>query len=1360
VTADVFISYRGADRALARKLEQRLRSRWGSRVFRDESGLVGGASWSEGLRTALQVADVVIALVGPGWSVKADMTEEDWVRTELMDAIDRGTPVLPVLVGDPDALRGKLGSLPAAFQLQAVVVEEDIPLSDVVEIVRRLRQLGAFEGAEPNGLAAGRADLVSERAEELVMASLDEGRSVLIEGGTGSGRTALLRRVVRRRTIPGRFVGVCGVQPGDVARSTHAVMGAWFASLCRAIIQEPSTRDRQRLGQYLVDAVLTNGPDLLSRKVIPVGLLLPLGDDRHDQEVLTAARRPTDRWAPYPLWRLVVQARSVLERFVEDAEVKLDLVVNDLDATDASSRDLVADLLRTRAPIQLVLAAAPSPEPPDEALGRMLPTIRRAPPRRKLERVLIDDAAMWGPTGSPLPQWLAGHQIRLDPDLLDQLREPNPYYALAQLWYLTDRGFVTEEEGHPDRAAGEGGETIWKLAVSSLDVPRPSREALLDHMLDEYIPLNLRSLLEIGALVGRTFPYDVVAAAWLTESGDQPQSSEPSDVSRADEVWARLGRADPDNMVLTCHEHRYGERFITFALEDLVEHVAGQIDPQRRRAYHRALAVTFAATSPDDNSEDPDGSFRSVAAAAEHWETAGELRESADAHRHAAEMAERALAYREAERHYRVAIRLLSQLIAETTDSTHDHEDLLIVANCLYRLGQMVRLSGEFSDDDAGSPEDYFRYALERLADLRLRLLEQDFATTPALMTTPFARDIPGPDKVRHLLRLCDALSGYVTLDRATWLEWNGDRLPARLALFETLRYAEAAAGEANSRWLLASASARLAESLGDEAIELVTRRDADAEQAQALAVEALFHVERVVGLRAMNPEEEIDLTEPKSSARAVFGHLLTELHCEPRLAEWVYRKLNRHRDDVRMAVDMATDFRLGQFLLSLVSIENEDAPGSDARLWRSTSPLKEARKLLEGYARWARESAVRRALGPALTRLALAEISLSGGKATPTARYHLERALDDASSDAHEECLLILGFLEALPEDEDATDVRSISFIDDGFDDDDGPRPAPAPTTTLEAFRQAQLIDDECPRDDETVLRDGWRKVALLLLRVCPALGLLAVECAHGYLPDAEADPDLEWARQRAERYLRRVVEEPPMSPVHDRSIEKLTRARLSQRAFAKKERTLEIADQLLDIHSKDCSAGETADLDVLRRDLRWAILVHDWYGEVEPARLLVLASEWHEAVNGSQWAAPRLLRGPLAIALLRDQFDAETELGTERFNRIARLVEHDGTVLRQASALEMVCYLARHLAGEQAQPSADSIADAPSRTEEPGSSSWQSDAYIAGCLSQAYRRALIERAADPRSQGPRRILLRAGGETAASPRSAQLDR
>ncbi len=68
-------------------------------------------------------ANVTLALVGPGWHVREK--GEDWVRDKLLGAIKAGNPVLPVLVGNADELKVRLGDPPVAFQQQAVTVISD-----------------------------------------------------------------------------------------------------------------------------------------------------------------------------------------------------------------------------------------------------------------------------------------------------------------------------------------------------------------------------------------------------------------------------------------------------------------------------------------------------------------------------------------------------------------------------------------------------------------------------------------------------------------------------------------------------------------------------------------------------------------------------------------------------------------------------------------------------------------------------------------------------------------------------------------------------------------------------------------------------------------------------------------------------------------------------------------------------------------------------------------------------------------------------------------------------------------------------------------------------------------------------------
>lgn len=1352
---DVFISYRGADRALARKLEQRLRSRWGSRVFRDETGLDGGGSWADQLRAQLEEATVVLALVGPGWSVNTDPTKEDWVRAELLDAVDRGTPILPVLVGDPDVLRKRLGDLPAAFSRQAIVVPEDMPLSSVLEIAKRLRQLGAFDDDKGSSLAAGRSDLYSDLALRDCLGALDgttprkdaaptakvpaqpDKRSVFIEGGGGSGRSALLREIIRRRRHHDanfkRFVAVCGIDAHDTTRSTHAVMGAWLTSLARSIEQLPLRRDRIRYGHHLVDAVLKHGPDLLSRRVVSVSQLLALGDDSHDALVLEATRRPTERWAPYPPRRLVIQAASVLKAFVEMETMELDLVVADVDAIDASSRDLIAELLQAEPEILVVMAASPSPEPDAEALRRLLPAVSPEVTTR-VDRVRLDDPSMWDETGSPLPQWLAHHRIDIDAGLIEHLKEPNPYYALARLWYLADHGFIVDgsatgavessmDATTPRNGAGVGGDgrgMQWRLKTT-VGVPSPSHGTLLDHMIDEYVPKDLQRLIAAGALVGRTFPFAVAYEATARVEGTDPEA----DAAERDRVWARLEASDPDGMVLTTYELRNGERFVTFALDDLVPHIVEGLSSRERIEVHTRVAEAFASSEAATDKSDFEAVFRAVASAADHWERAGgrHLRTAADAHRRAAEWAERALAYREGEHHYRVAIRLLSQLIADANDSTHDHEDLLIVSNCQYRLGQMVRLSAGFTGDEHGSPQIYFTGALRNLDRLRELLRHLDVTKLPALATETFARDdIPGPDRVQHLLRLCDALSGYIKLDTATWLTDNGEHQLAREALFETLRSAELAGGEASSRWLLAAAASRLAESLANEAMTMVAGHPGDAhvhDRAHDLAVEALFSIERVVGLRTPTVAEERDLAEAKALAREVFGRIITNIHRNPRMAEWVYRKLNAHSGDIRVAEDMSTDFRLGTFLLSLVQLDERPKGAEGQRpqpRWTASDELVTAERLLERYTDWARENGLRDLLASAYNRLAIARLLGEGGVTPEKGKVSdlLAKARANApdGSVRAQESELLFGLHYALPASADVTEAER----------------ANARLSTIQSFRRALARSPESTAwSDDRVLEAGWCGVAELLLPVCPALGLKAFTLAAEQLGGAliaqdDNDHPLRIARAYAENYVQAVTDSRPLSPVHDRCIEQLVAVRLSRRAIRRKKATLTKVATLFQAHRAACVEAEAADAEQLERDLRWATYVYDWYDDVEPARLLVLAGEWHREVTGAQWATPQLLRGPLTISVLADQFDARSVLGTERFDRIARLVENRDIGATEASPLEMVFFLAVELASGEPRP----------RTGPAGTVHWSELAQQTGHLEAAYLQARAERVAE----------------------------
>jgi pterin-4a-carbinolamine dehydratase len=145
-----FISYRRTDsQQAALGLFSQLRARLGSDcVFMDRSGISAGDAWPERLRERVNQSTVVLALIGPGWLTSADSygrrrldLPNDWVRNELIAAIDSGKPVIPILIGSTltmppaEALPHELARL-AEFQQYGLRDERwDADLNGLVELL-------------------------------------------------------------------------------------------------------------------------------------------------------------------------------------------------------------------------------------------------------------------------------------------------------------------------------------------------------------------------------------------------------------------------------------------------------------------------------------------------------------------------------------------------------------------------------------------------------------------------------------------------------------------------------------------------------------------------------------------------------------------------------------------------------------------------------------------------------------------------------------------------------------------------------------------------------------------------------------------------------------------------------------------------------------------------------------------------------------------------------------------------------------------------------------------------------------------------------------------------------------------------
>lgn len=106
-TTTVFVSYRREDSAdVAGRIYDRLALAFGpDQVFKDVDSIPLGVDFREHLQQVVGRCDVLVAVIGDQWLMAAKADEQlrlddpkDFVRIELESALQRGIPVIPVLV--------------------------------------------------------------------------------------------------------------------------------------------------------------------------------------------------------------------------------------------------------------------------------------------------------------------------------------------------------------------------------------------------------------------------------------------------------------------------------------------------------------------------------------------------------------------------------------------------------------------------------------------------------------------------------------------------------------------------------------------------------------------------------------------------------------------------------------------------------------------------------------------------------------------------------------------------------------------------------------------------------------------------------------------------------------------------------------------------------------------------------------------------------------------------------------------------------------------------------------------------------------------------------------------------------------
>jgi membrane peptidoglycan carboxypeptidase/serine/threonine protein kinase len=150
----IFISYRRDDtRGYAGRVYDAISERFGAdRVFMDIDAIRLGRDFTRAITDALDDCDVVLALIGPTWLTCVDQHGRrrlddpgDFVRQEIVAALGRGIPVIPLLVHDAAMPTGR--DLPAALAQFATRQGFDLVdrrwRSDIRELIVELERLRA-----------------------------------------------------------------------------------------------------------------------------------------------------------------------------------------------------------------------------------------------------------------------------------------------------------------------------------------------------------------------------------------------------------------------------------------------------------------------------------------------------------------------------------------------------------------------------------------------------------------------------------------------------------------------------------------------------------------------------------------------------------------------------------------------------------------------------------------------------------------------------------------------------------------------------------------------------------------------------------------------------------------------------------------------------------------------------------------------------------------------------------------------------------------------------------------------------------------------------------------------------------------
>lgn len=394
---------------------------------------------------------------------------------------------------------------------------------------------------EASGPFIGRARALEFMREDLTAAERGPGRTVLIGGEGGIGKTRLAAELAREAGTEGAVV----LWGASFTQEQLTPYGPFLEALESFFVNRPSAELDEVAERYPMMARLI--PSLSGRSPLPTESTSP--------EVAHA--------------RLVASFGAVLAGL--GANGPLVLVLDNIHDADAASLHLLQHLVRmARDHRWLIVATYRSNEvEPDSHLARLLESMRRERLGRRiaLSRFSADD------TGTLLGELLAEGQP--DSSLVNRiygLSLGNPLFAIEIIRAMQQEGALVLEGG------------LWKLTpIPAVRIPAGLRYMVVGRMTQ--LDSRVQMLLNLAAVLGQELSFeDLRAAARIALYSTIPETDLPEVLDRA----LRTG-------ILT-----YRENIYAFTHPLIRTSLLESLSPHRLMPLHAAVAEVIEARNPNE----------------------------------------------------------------------------------------------------------------------------------------------------------------------------------------------------------------------------------------------------------------------------------------------------------------------------------------------------------------------------------------------------------------------------------------------------------------------------------------------------------------------------------------------------------------------------------------------------------------------------------------------------------------------------------------------------------------------------------------------------------------------------------------